>query len=88
MQVQWTTPFVLSLLWLVLGLSIGAILLLTYLIKHGAAHKVASWFYLVPVATALEAFWVFDEELGPRKIIGIMVVVFAVWLATREKRIQ
>lgn len=88
MQVQWTTPFVLSLLWLVLGLSIGAILLLTYLIKHGAAHKVASWFYLVPAATALEAFWVFDEELGLRKIIGIVVVVLAVLLATREKRIQ
>jgi drug/metabolite transporter (DMT)-like permease len=87
MQVQWTTPFVLSLLWLVLGLSIGAILLLTYLIKHGAAQKVASWFYLVPAATALEAFWVFDEELGLRKIIGIVVVVFAVVLATREKRI-
>jgi len=85
MQVQWTTPFVLSLLWLVLGLSIGAILLLTYLIKHGAAHKVASWFYLVPAATALEAFWVFDEELGLRKITGIVVVVFAVVLATREK---
>lgn len=84
MRVQWTYPFVFSLLWLVLVLSIGAILLLTYLIKHGEAHQVASWFYLVPAATALEAFWIFDEALGPGKIAGIAVVALAVMLVTRE----
>lgn len=86
MQVQWTSSLIIALAWLVLGLSIGAILLLTYLIKHGEAHKVASWFYLVPAATAVEAYFIFDEDLGLRKITGIVVVAFAVVLATWERR--
>ena len=54
-----------------LALSLGAILLLTWLIKHGEASKVASLFYLVPPATAVEAWLLFDEPLGWIKIAGI-----------------
>lgn len=43
-EIDWTVQFVAALLWLVLALSIGAILLLTYLIKHGEASKVSSLF--------------------------------------------
>lgn len=87
MQVQWTGSLIFALAWLVLALSLGAILLLTFLIKHGEAHKVASWFYLVPAATAVEAYFVFGEDLGLRKIIGIIVVAVAVMLATSERRL-
>jgi hypothetical protein len=38
----------------VLALSLGVILLLTWLIKHGEASKVISLFYLIPPATELK----------------------------------
>lgn len=44
MQVQWTTTFVLTLLWLVVVLSCAAILLLLYMVKNGASSSVASVF--------------------------------------------
>lgn len=84
-EVDWTVQFVAALLWLVLALSLGAILLLTYLIKHGEASKVSSLFYLVPPVTAIEAWLFFGEPLGAVKIAGIALVALGVYLVMRRK---
>lgn len=83
-EIDWTLQFVAALLWLVLALSLGAILLLTWLIKHGEAAKVSSLFYLVPPVTALEAWLLFGEPLGWIKIAGIALVALGVWLVMRR----
>lgn len=79
-EVQWSTPFVLTLGWLVLGLSFGAVGLLYTLIRHGAASKVASLFYLVPPVTALASWLLFDERLAPAAIGGMLLVMLGVAL--------
>ncbi|OEY67939.1 peptide ABC transporter ATP-binding protein [Marinobacter sp. X15-166B] len=79
-EVVWHMQLVLSMAWLVLGVSIGAILLLMMLIRRGAASQVASLFYLVPPVTALEAFILFDERLGLLAIAGGLVSVTGVAL--------
>ncbi|PHP65562.1 EamA family transporter [Zhengella mangrovi] len=71
-----------AMAWLVLVLSIGAIMLLMYLIREGAISKVASLFYLVPACTAVFAWILFDEELLPIQIAGMAVTSFGVALAT------
>ncbi|AMQ88233.1 DMT family transporter [Marinobacter sp. LQ44] len=78
--VEWTLQFKLALGWLVFGLSVSAILLLMWLIRRGAASQVASLFYLVPPVTALEAFILFDERLGPMAMAGGAVAVAGVAL--------
>jgi drug/metabolite transporter (DMT)-like permease len=83
MEVQWTGEFVFALLWLVGVLSLGAISLLYLLIRRGAAAKVASLFYLVPPVTALFAYFLFGETLGPAAILGMAVTVLGVALVTR-----
>jgi drug/metabolite transporter (DMT)-like permease len=79
--VRWTGEFVLALAWSVLVLSVGAISLLYWLLKHGAASGVASLFYLVPPVTAVMAFFMFGERLDALAIAGMLVVMIAVWLA-------
>ena len=83
-EVVWTVQFVAALLWLVLALSLGAILLLAFLIKHGEASKVASLFYLVPPVTAVMAWLLFDEPLGAVKVAGIALAALGVWLVMRR----
>ncbi len=83
--VAWTPTFIAALLWLVLALSIGAILLLTWLIKHGEASRVSSLFYLVPPVTAVEAWLLFDEPLGWAKVGGIALVALGVYLVMRRR---
>ncbi|TAK49173.1 MAG: DMT family transporter [Xanthobacteraceae bacterium] len=70
--VQWTPPFIFALGWLTLALSLGAITLLYWLIRHSAATKVASFFYLVPATTAVLAFLLFDEKLDLLSIAGMV----------------
>jgi drug/metabolite transporter (DMT)-like permease len=64
-------------------LSIGAISLLTLLIRRGAATKVASLFYLVPPFTAAIAFVLFAERLGALGIAGFALAVIGVALVVR-----
>ncbi|GAA0690580.1 DMT family transporter [Marinobacterium maritimum] len=85
-EVDWNLQLVLAIGWLVLGLSVGAILLLMQLIRMGAASKVASLFYLVPPVTALEAYILFDERLGMLAMMGGGLSVLGVALVVMQKR--
>lgn len=84
-QVEWTGQFVFALGWLVLVLSIGAISLLMMLIRKGAVSQVATLFYLVPAATAVESYFLFGEELGAVQLVGMAIVIGAVALASRTR---
>ena len=77
-RIAWTPHFVGALLWLVLVLSIGAVLLLLALLRRGSASGVSSLFYLVPPATAVEAFLVFGERLAALSVVGIAVTAVGV----------
>ena len=81
--VQWTGNFVFALSWSVLVLSVGAITLLYWLLRHGAAANVARLFYLVPPVTALEAYLLFGETLDTWALIGMVLICLGVMLARR-----
>jgi drug/metabolite transporter (DMT)-like permease len=82
-RVDWTHEFIFALGWLVLVLSIGAISLLNWLIRHGSAVNVASLFYLTPPTTALLAWLLFDETLTGIALAGMALAVWGVYLSRR-----
>ena len=82
-RVAWTAGLVLALAWLVIVLSMGAIALLNWMIRRGAAARVASLFYLVPPVVALESWLIFAERLGPAALIGMSITVLGVALVNR-----
>ncbi|GGJ26423.1 DMT family transporter [Deinococcus roseus] len=82
-QIQFTTEFWFALLWLVVVLSLGAIGLLLYLIQRTSTAQVTSLFYLVPPATAVEAFFLFHEKLNGLALLGMVVVALGVSLVIR-----
>lgn len=84
MQVHWSGEFIFALAWLVLVLSLGAIFLLLYLIRQGAATRVASLFYLVPPTTALIAWPLFGETYTLPAAAGMGLGMLAVWLVTKQ----
>lgn len=83
--VEWSLPFTLTMAWLILVLSVGAVMLLMTLIKRGSAARVTALFYLVPPITALMGFALFDEQLGLPAIAGMLIAVSGVFLATRAR---
>ena len=87
MRVDWTPEFIFALAWLVLVLSVGAILLFFTLIQRGSAAGVASLMYLVPPLTALVAWGLFGEHLGPLALLGMAVTAAAVALVNRPAKV-
>ena len=85
-EIQWTAKFVGALTWLVLALSFGAILLLFFLLSHGSAASVSSLYYLVPAATAVEAYFFFDEHISPVSLLGTLITVVGVWLVVSKQK--
>ncbi len=81
-----TGELVFAMAWLVFVLSLGAILLLMYLIGQGAISRVASLFYLVPACTAVLAWILFGEQLSAIQIAGMAVSAVGVALATAKRR--
>lgn len=80
MHVAWSIDFALTMAWLVLVLSIGAIGLLLWLIRASAVSRVTSLFYLVPAVTALMAWARFGEWLTVVQFAGMGLVMLAVLL--------
>jgi drug/metabolite transporter (DMT)-like permease len=79
--VRWTPAFGFALAWSVLVLSVGAISLLYWLLRHGAAANVARLFYLVPPVTALQAWLIFGETLDALALAGMAAIAIGVALA-------
>jgi len=82
--VQWVPPFLFALGWSVIVLSVGAITLLYWLLRHGAAANVARLFYLVPPVTAVEAYFLFGETLDALALAGMALICVGVVLARRQ----
>ena len=82
--IDWTPQFAFALGWSVVVLSVGAISLLYWLLRHGAAADVARLLYLVPPVTALMAFALFGERLDALALVGMVLIAVAVALARRR----
>ena len=84
-HIDFTLKFVASMVWLIIALSVGAVLLLLWLLNTGSAASVSSLFYLVPPATALEAYALFGEKVNTQGFLGIGITALGVWLVIRKK---
>jgi drug/metabolite transporter (DMT)-like permease len=79
-RIQWSGQFIGAFVWLIAVLSVGAILLLLWLLNTGSAASVSSLLYLIPPATALEAFFLFGEKVNIQGFLGIGITALGVWL--------
>ena len=84
MTVSFTLGFWLVMAWSVFALSLGAIGLLLLLIRRGAVSRAAALIYLVPPSVAIEAYFAFGETLLPLQLVGMVLTVIGVALATKR----
>ncbi len=85
-HINWTQSFAIALVWQVLGLSIGAVVLLMAIIKLGEAGRVSSMFYLIPPLVAVEAHFLFGETLGLLSIAGMLLCIIGVYFVNRSSK--
>jgi drug/metabolite transporter (DMT)-like permease len=84
MRFDWTPTAIASMAWSVIGLSMGAVFLLLYLINRGQVSRAASLIYLMPPMVAIEAALLFGEPVTLPMIIGTAIVVVGVYMVNRK----
>ncbi len=75
LSTSWETPFIWTLGWLIVAVSLGAYALMWVLISRMDATRVASLFYLGPPVTMLMAWIAFGDTVQVFDVIGLMVVL-------------
>ncbi len=80
LSVEWNLVFVSSLIWLILGVSLGAYTLMWILIDRIDATRVASLFYLGPPVTMLMAWVAFGDKVQVMDLTGLALVFLGVSL--------
>ncbi|MEH6814600.1 MAG: DMT family transporter, partial [Motiliproteus sp.] len=84
MSVNWNNEFIIALLWMSIGVSIGALSLLYLMIRQQSSTQVASVFYGVPVAAALVAWPLFGQVPSAVDWLGFAIVALAVVIANHS----
>lgn len=79
--------FIIALLYMAIGVSIGALSLLYIMIKNGEVSKVSSIFYLVPVSAAIVSYFLLGDKIEFSEIIGIITIIIGIILINKRKGI-
>lgn len=85
MRIEWNGEIVFAMAWSVLVLTAGGISLMFYMLRHGRVTAVSSTMYLVPSVTAVMAWLLFGETLGPQAIAGMVVTLLGVYLVVARR---
>ncbi|MFY9331344.1 MAG: DMT family transporter [Candidatus Nanopelagicales bacterium] len=80
LTVDWSVSFAAVLAYMVVVLSVAAILLMFWLLRRGSASGFSSLYFLVPPVTLLEAALLFGERLPLSALIGFAVATLGVAL--------
>ena len=83
-SIIWTPAFFGALAWLVFALSVGAVLLMFWLLRIGTATGVSSLYFLVPPVTLFEAYLLFGERLSALTLAGFGVATIGVALVRQR----
>lgn len=85
MRVDWNAATLGTMAWSIVVLTGCGISLMFWMLRHGQATAVSSTMYLVPSVTALLAWAMFGETLGPAAMAGMAVSLLGVWLVLQRR---
>jgi drug/metabolite transporter (DMT)-like permease len=79
-NITWTLEFCISLVWMSMVVSVGALLLLMYMAKQDGASSVSVLFYAVPVLAYFFDYVIFKDGLSVITVFGMAIVAVSVIL--------
>jgi len=85
---RWALPFVGTMAWLVVAVSLGAYWAMWRLLAKQEATRVASLFYLSPPVTMIMAWLALGDTVTLTDLLGLAVAGTGVWIVYRSGRVQ
>ena len=81
--IDFSNDFILAMSWQVLAVSLGAFLILMWLLEHNKANQTSTLFFLVNPVSALMAFIILNEQFTHLDIFGLSLSCVGVFIVTR-----
>jgi drug/metabolite transporter (DMT)-like permease len=75
---EWSPQLWGSLLWAAFVLSGVGTFLLVWIVRRGQAATASSLMFLAPPLAAVEAYFIFDDRLGPIQLVGFAIAIVGV----------
>ena len=83
--INFSNKFILAMSWQIFAVSLGAFLILMWLLKHNKANQTSTLFFLVPPVSALMAFIILNEQFSYCDLIGLSLSCVGVFIVTRSQ---
>lgn len=86
-HVQWNFTFLFSLFWMAFVISVGASMILYFMIRKGNLTNVTSLLYGVPPVTALLDYIIFKNQLSLVACLGMVFIIVGLFLINRQGKV-
>mgnify|MGYP005989646175 CR=1 FL=1 len=86
-HINFNGDFIVALIYMTVGVSIGALSLLYIMIEKGAVSKVSSIFYLMPVSAVFISWLLFDKSIDMTVMFGVGVIFISIMLIMKKDKV-
>jgi len=83
--INFTSSFIIAMAWQILAVSLGAFLILMWLLQHNKANEISTLFFLVPPISAVMAYIILDEIFVMQDLAGLFISSVGVFIVTKNK---
>ena len=81
--IKFSNDFILAMSWQIFAVSVGAFLILMWLLVNNKANETSTLFFLVPPISALLAFLILEETLNFSDLIGLFLSCLGVFMVSK-----
>ena len=82
-DINLSNDFILAMSWQIFAVSLGAFLILMWLLSNNKANETSTLFFLVPPISAILAFLILDETFAFFDFLGLLLSCLGVFMVTR-----
>lgn len=83
--INFNTSFILAMTWQIFAISLGAFLILMWLLQKNKASETSTLFFLVAPVSAMMAYIILDETFILLDILGLIICSIGVFIVTKYK---
>ena len=81
--INFSDSFFIAMSWQIFAVSLGAFLILMWLLERNKANQTSTLFFLIPPISALMAYFILDEQFSYLDFFGLFVSSIGVFIVTK-----
>jgi len=81
--INFSDSFFMAMSWQIFAVSLGAFLILMWLLEHNKANETSTLFFLITPVSALMAYFILDEQFSYLDFFGLFVSSIGVFMVTK-----